>query len=128
MAVVALVGYREQRSERNWMRSSSNPRRKGCREKTETFIFPLFVPFSHFRVRSRFLNFQWLGPRALAGICEHNVRVEETHIGNTYWSIRHALERDKLNNIIFYIRSLIFNLSDFCLRIRIVILLSFNLI
>jgi len=51
MVIVALVGYHEQRGKRNWMRSSSNPRRKGA-GKTETFIFPLFVPFSYFRVRN----------------------------------------------------------------------------
>lgn len=39
-----------QRGERNWMRSSCNPweerRRQGAAGETETFIFPLFVPFS----------------------------------------------------------------------------------
>jgi len=30
---VATVGYREQRGERNWMRSSCNPRRAGGREE-----------------------------------------------------------------------------------------------
>lgn len=128
MAVVALVSYREQRGERNWMWSSSNPRRKGRREKTETFIFPLFIPFSHFRMRDPVSRVSNGWNRALLPKWANTIRecVGETRIVkvvDTYNTHR----RDKLDNVIVLVedvirvfvlvRALAFNLSGFCLGI-----------
>jgi len=68
MVIVALVGYHEQRGKRNWMRSSSNPRRKGRWENGD-FHISTFCPFLALsRAKSRFSSFQRLEQRVFAGM------------------------------------------------------------
>lgn len=94
---------------------------KGARENGD-FHISTFRPFlALLRARSRFSSFQRLEPRAFVVIRQHNVSVDETSIGGRY----NVHRRDKLNNIIFYIRtgSSIQSLRFYC-KIHTVIIFS----